>query len=394
MTKHLRMDLPEPQKKLFQISLFSPTLSIEELDNIKHSFDMAWVGKGMKVEAFEYAWSEHIGVDPENIVSVNCATEGLFQVFELLKPAGGLVPLSQVIIPTIHFIGAAQAVISAGGMPIFCDVDRRTLNPTLEHIQAKYTRHTEAVCLLHYGGVAQELDAIREWCDQKGLWLIEDAACSPATVYKGKAAGTWGHFGVWSFDAMKVISTGDGGMIYCENTEHARELRHRLYLGLDQTSGLSSQNERWWEFSVSGMGRRAVMNDIAAGIGLEQLRKLDSFVGRRYEICTKYLLGFGDNTDIINCSEVYHFPIGDRLSHYFFWIQTPRRDDLAKFLRANDIYVSFRYWPLHRAFKTGDKLPIAEWAADNTLLLPLHCNLSDSDAEMVCGKVREFYGSH
>lgn len=371
------------------IQVFSPSLGQSELLAIADSFNTGWVGKGPKVAEFEAAWARHIGVSPENVVSVNCATEGLFQVCELLKPVSGLVPFREVIIPSIHFIGAAQAITAAGGKPVWCDVDRHTLNPTLAHIQAKYSRHTGAVILLHYGGVAQELDAIREWCGDKGIWLVEDAACSPATVYKGKAAGTWGHFGVWSFDAMKVISTGDGGMIYCENPDHAKELRRRLYLGMTQESGLSSQGERWWEFSVNGMGRRAVMNDLAAGIGLAQLKRLDGFIGRRIDI-------WGDYTGSLSGLGLLlphnHMRLRHQMSSfYFYWIQAPRRDELAKFLRTNGIYTTFRYYPLHRVFKTGDSLPGAEYAADNTLLLPLHCNLSDGDVEYVCEKVREFY---
>jgi len=374
------------------IQVFSPSLDSEELANIADSFNTGWIGKGPKVAEFERAWAQHIGVNPENVVSVNCATEGLFQVMDLIRPdkfgISNIGPVGQVIIPSVHFIGAAQAIISVGGRLTFCDVDKHTLNPTLEHIQARYTRHAEAVCLLHYGGVAQELDAIRQWCDDKHIWLIEDAACSPATVYKGKAAGTWGHFGVWSFDAMKIMTTGDGGMIYCENPEHAKRLRKHLYLGMNSESGLLSQNERWWEFGVSGMGRRAIMNDLAAGMGLEQLKKLDGFVLRRGTIDIIYTTRLKD-TDIFIPTTL---DTPDCLSSaYLYWIQTPRRDDLAKFLRANDIYSTFRYYPLHRVFKTGDNLPGVDYAADNTLLLPLHCNLTDEQVNFVCTKVKEFY---
>jgi len=363
------------------INVFSPSVGQDELLAIADSFNMNWIGKGPKVIEFEAAWAQHIGVSPENVVSVNCATEGLFQVFSLLSP-------DEVIIPSIHFIGAAQAVISTGATPIFCDVDKHTLNPTLEHIQQKYTRKVEAVCLLHYGGVAQELDAIRQWCDDKHIWLIEDAACSPATVYKGKVAGTWGHFGVWSFDSMKIISTGDGGMIYCENPKHTKELRKRLYLGMDSTSGLSSQNERWWEFGVSGMGRRAIMNDLAAGMGLEQLKKLPEFIRRRGQLYIAYDNRLLDGTP---CFMPPNNPTRAELSFYFYWIQTPHRDDLAKFLRSQQIYCTFRYYPLHRVFKTDDNLPGVDYAADNTLLLPLHCNLTDEQVNFVCEKVKEFY---
>lgn len=364
-----------------RIDVFKPTLDRAELAAVAKTFESGWIGKGQRVADFEAAWAAHIGVDPKHVVSVNCATEGLFQVCEKL----GLMPGDEVIIPSIHFIGADNAIDGNGGWPVFCDVDKHTLNPTLEHIDAAWVRDkTRALILLHYGGVAQELDAIRQWCDDKGVVMIEDAACAQATTYEGKVAGTWGHFGVWSFDAMKVMSTGDGGMIYCEDADDAARLRRRLYLGLNEQSGLSSDKDRWWEYTVSDPGRRAIMNDIAASIGREQLKKLPFFIRRRHEIVLKY------------DAELYDLPI--RIPHdlnsqpyYFYWIQTERRDELARYLRSHNIYTTFRYYPLHRVFRTGQHLPGADYAADHTLLLPLHQGLSDDDVMFVCEKVKEFF---
>lgn len=368
------------------IQVFRPSFNQDDVAAVARAMESGWVGKGPKVAEFEVAWANHIGVAHENVVSVNCATEGLFQVCELLSVA---FETQEIIIPSIHFIGAANAVVSAGLDSIFCDVDKRTLNPTLEMIEGQYTKYTRGVILLHYGGVAQELDTIRQWCDHKGLWLIEDAANAPVTVYKGKAAGTWGHFGVWSFDAMKIMSTGDGGMIYCENPDHARELRKRLYLGQDTISGLASKERRWWKVESSYSGRRAVMNDLAAGIGLEQLKKLDEFVSTRSFICTDYDARFSTHLE----GNLTLPPYDEYGSFYFYWIQTPRRDELAHYLRENGIYTTFRYYPLHWTFKTGQSLPGAEYAAENTLLLPLHQGLSDANIEFICEKVREFYDS-
>lgn len=372
------------------INVFSPSLGQEELVQIASSFESGWIGKGEKVRRFEEAWAQHIGVSPENVVSVSCATEGLFQIFDLLRGEHNDW-LNEIILPSIHFVGASNAITSSFTKPVYCDVDKYTLNSTLENIQAEYHPYrTRGVCLLHYGGVAQELDTIRQWCDSKGLWLIEDAACSPATVFKGKAAGAWGHFGVWSFDAMKILSTGDGGMIYCENPDHAAELRKRLYLGMDTQSGFTSDKDKWWEFSASYPGRRAIMNDLEAGIGLEQLKKLHNFIYRRIEISGKYTTFFSGLR--CNIKIPPHSYVGNcKPSFYFYWIQTPRRDELAKYLKSQGVYTSFRYYPLHRVFKTGQTLPGVDYAADNTLLLPLHCNLINSQVEFICDKIKEFF---
>lgn len=364
------------------LQLFRPTLGASELIQIADSFDTGWIGRGPKVAEFEAAWAGHVGVDPAQIVAVNCATEGLFQICELVleRPA---YYRHEVIIPPIHFIGAANAIDSAGGYAVWCDVDPHSLNPTLDHIAAAQTSQTSAVMLLHYGGLAQELDRIRRWCNLNDILLIEDAACAPATVYKGKAAGTWGHFGVWSFDAMKIMSTGDGGMVYCENPEDAAELRRRMYLGMDETSGLTSERKTcWWKFSVNHPGRRAIMNDIAAGIGLEQLKKLPTFIAHRRDLAIEY-----DE----RLAGLVRIPPGGNGSHYFYWIQTPHRNALAVYLKEHEIYCSFRYYPLHWVFKTGQSLPGAEQAANETLLLPLHQGMTVADVVTVCERIRMFF---
>lgn len=125
------------------------------------------------------------------------------------------------------------------------------------------------------------------------------------------------------------------------------------------------------------------MNDIAAGIGLEQLKKLDGFVKRRIEIYSMY--------DDALYSTSLGLPPKPVVPTYFFWVQTPQRDELARFLRANLIYSTFRYWPLHYVFRTGDSLPGAEWAANNTLLLPLHQGLTDDQVQFICETVIKFY---
>lgn len=361
------------------INVFAPTVGQAELHQIADSFSTGWLGKSRKVAEFEVAWAAHVGTTAEHIVSTTCATEGLFQVCDLI----GLCSGDKVIMPSISFIGAANAVMATGAQVAFCDVDPRTLNPTLEHIEACFDKFVRAVIILHYGGETHSLREIRAWCDERDVILIEDAACAQATVYEGKAAGTWGHYGVWSFDAMKVMTTGDGGMVYCENTEDAERLRRKTYLGMDTATGLGSSKDKWWEFCVKEPGqRRAVMNDIAAGIGLEQLKQLPDFVKRRKAITKEYGKQLWSTVIV---------PSNLRTHYYFYWIQTPDRDALAAHLKANGVYVTFRYYPLHWAFKTGDSLPNTEHAAKHTLLLPLHQGLSDQDVAFVCEKVKEFF---
>lgn len=366
------------------INVFQPSLAYDELIEVGKVFKSCWIGRGAKVNEFEAAWAQHIGVDPAHVVAVNSCTEALFQAVRLLE----LTTCDRVVIPTIHFVGAAQAVMGVGSFPVFCDVNSRTLNATAETIEAQISHmpyHTRGVILNHYGGVACNMtDIMAMLAKYPNIKLIEDAACAPTTRYKDRAIGTFGDIGVWSFDAMKILSTGDGGMMYFKDRALADQARVTMYLGMDGESGISKTGDKWWEFEVKIMGaRRAIMNDIAAAIGIEQLKKVDEFTTKRFHIFNTYF-GLLFDLNITN-------PIPDGKPTYFYWLQTEHRDELAAHLKQAGIYTTFRYYPLHWAYRTGDILPNAEQAARTTLLLPYHQSLSDDDVNYICDKVREFY---
>lgn len=370
------------------IQVFQPELREAEAAAVARVFASNWVGRGKLVQEFEAKWAEHIGVKPEHVVSINSATEGLFQIMDVLDIEAG----DEVILPSISFVGAANAVAAKGAVPVFCDVNRETLNPTADHIREKMTNRTQAILLLHYGGVpAEEIEEIAKL----GPSLIEDSACSPASTWNGKACGTFGEFGVWSFDAMKILVAGDGGMVYCEDLADAKWLRQQAYMGLGTESGASSKvDKRWWEFEVECAGRRSIMNDITAAIGLEQLKKLkDDFVGRRRMIHGEYNEGLYREKwlKLPPCME-----LAAESSHYFYWIQLPNesiRDRLAAHLRKKGIYTTFRYYPLHLVEfygHEGGPLPGAEAAAKTTLCLPMHQGLSNSDVQRVIDEIQHF----
>jgi len=371
------------------INVFQPALGDEELEAVGRVFKSNWVGKGKVTDEFETLFAQHIGVERNLVRSISCCTEGLFQSMILL----GIGPGDEVILPTISFVGAGNAVASVGARPVFCDVDRRTLNATAEFIEAKITKRTKAVIILHYGGVPCEMDEICELLNRKGIYLIEDSACSVASRYKGKACGTFGDIGVWSFDAMKILVTGDGGMIYCKTPEMAQRVEELIYLGLKTKSGFSAKvDTRWWEFDISCYGRRAIMNDIASAIGIVQLRKLSDFIKRRKEIHEYYNCALGELDWLEIPPKV---PDYMESSYYFYWIQTKPeiRDRLAKYLRERGIYTTFRYYPLHwvKFYGAQDiRLPNAESAALSTLCIPIHQSLSNDDLDKIIESIYDF----
>ena len=369
------------------INVFQPALGAEELSAVRQVFDSNWVGKGAITEQFESLFAKHIGVERALVQSVTSCTEGLFQSMILLDIGPG----DEVILPTISFVGAANAIVSCGAKPVFCDVDKRTLNPSARHIEEKITTKTKAVIILHYGGVPCHMEQICDLVKQFNIALIEDSACSVASRVAGQACGTFGDIGIWSFDAMKILVTGDGGMIYCRNAELAKRAEELLFLGLQTKSGFASQaRTRWWEFEISLPGRRGMMNDITSAIGIEQLKKLPAFIARRQEIHHYYNQALA--LDWLQLPP--EIPAHMESSYYFYWIQTaPRlRDQLASYLREHDIYTTFRYYPLHwvKFYGTITSLSNVEVAANSTLCLPIHQSLSNDDLAKIVASIYQF----
>ena len=371
------------------INVFQPALGNEELEAVRQVFASNWPGKGPFTDRFETAFAAHIDSDRRLVRSVTSCTEGLFLALRLLDVGPG----DEVILPTISFVGAANAIVDRGARPVFCDVDAASLNAVADTIAPCISSRTRAILLLHYGGVPCDMDAIVALTRHHGLSLVEDNACSVSSSYRDTPCGLFGDVSVWSFDSMKALVTGDGGMIRCRTREWADLAERLLYLGLEQQSGLQKEAEtRWWEFDVACSGRRAILNDIAAAIGLEQLKKLPAFIRRRREVHERYDTAFASVDWLRRPPPV---PADRTSSYYMYWIQVPgggRRDRLATHLRQRDIYTTFRYHPLHRVafYGASSRLPNAEQAADETLCLPLHQSLSNADLDCVVDAVRCF----
>ncbi|MCF2436250.1 DegT/DnrJ/EryC1/StrS family aminotransferase [Streptomyces thinghirensis] len=371
------------------INLFQPQVGKEELDAVAEVFDSHWLGHGPRTKAFEADFAEHIGVDAEQVVFINSGTAGLFLALEALDLAEG----DEVVLPSLSFVAAANAIGSTGARPVFCDVDARTLNPTAEDVERSLTPRTKAVIVLHYGGYPGDIVRIARLCRERGVALVEDAACSVASRVGGRAVGSFGDLAMWSFDAMKVMVTGDGGMLYVRDRELAARARRLAYHGLAQPSGFghAKVSHRWWELDVPEIGRRVIGNDLTAAIGSVQLRRLPELVARRREIVELY------DRELAGLDGVRTpppLPEGHESSYYFYWVQmSPEiRDEVASELYAAGIYTTFRYAPLHKvpAYRAQDEvLPASDKASGETLCLPLHPGLADDDVRTVAAALRE-----
>lgn len=374
------------------INLFQPNLGDDELVLIKEVFDSNWIGKGKVVKDFEEGFANSLLSNSSHFLSTTSCTEAIFLSTKLFNFVKG----DEIIVPAISFPSIGSAIVDSGAKIIFCDVDKHSLNTRAKDIQKVLSDKTKAVYITHYGGVPCDMDEIIQLCNQHKVLVIEDSACAVRSFYKGQACGTIGDMGMWSFDAMKTLSTADGGMMYIKNFHKRIEAEEGLYLGLPvkSKSGLDSSSDsvNWWEFEMNRTGRRAIMNNVTAAMGLSQLSKLDGFINQRKNIHTKYMKVLKNVGDI-------QLPLVPDFKHtssyYFFWIQTKYRDELAKFLLNKGVYTTFRYWPLNKielfSKYTDNECPNSDYAALHTLNIPLHQSLSDEDVNLIINGIKEFY---
>ena len=359
------------------IQMFSNSLGEEELQAVKKVFESKWLGAGPETAAFEKEFAEKVGA--KYALTTNSCTSALFISMKVLDIGPG----DEVIIPTIHFVGAANAIIDCGATPVFADVDPNYLNITAAEIERLRAKNTRAVMLLHYGGHSCDMDAIKDAA--AGLYIIEDSANSILSTYKGKYCGTLGDIGCYSFDPMKMLVTGDGGMMTFNRESLYQKAKLHRYLGIvDQSSGLEAikaGNDNWWEFDVACSAGRHVSNDISSAIGRVQLKKLDGFIARRKEIWDMYQ---DDTSGAFPITPPEPYPLSTS-SYYLYWIRSENRTEIAKKLFENGIYTTFRYFPLHmvKKYRSGERLPVAEEINKIALNLPLHQNLTNEEVEKI-----------
>ncbi|MGE7389158.1 DegT/DnrJ/EryC1/StrS family aminotransferase [Streptomyces sp. NPDC004126] len=374
------------------INLFQPQVGAEELDAVAGVFHDRRLGNGRRTRAFEEAFAAHLGIPADHVVFTSSGTTALHLAVETLDLREG----DEVVLPSIVLPATAEAVAGRGGRPVFCDVDRRSLNPSLEDIEAVLTARTRAVLLLHYGGRTGDVVRIAARCRELGVLLIEDGACSVASSVGGVPAGTFGDLAVWSFDPGRVIVTGDGGMVYAKDPQRAARTRLLAQRGLVRATsfGRAAVDSAAGRTPPPEYGRGIVGNDLTAAIGQVQLRRLPEMVERRTRIAERYDRELAGTEGLLTPPPL---PEGQETTHCLYWVQLDPaiKDKVVGDLLAEEIDTTSHYAPLHR-FGPQDtsgeqpppRLPACDWAVDRTVRLPLHPGLSDEDVAAVIGSLR------
>ncbi len=363
------------------INVFGSKVGQEEIAQITESINNQWMGMGPKTKAFEAKMAERLQQD--KFVLVDSGSNGLYMALTLLELPKG----SEIIIPSFTWVSCAQVVMLAGCVPVFCDVDLESQNVTAETIKPHITENTSAIMVVHYAGLPVDLDPILEL----GYPVVEDACHAVDSLYKGKPCGTIGDAGVYSFDAVKNLSMGEGGGVVSKNSKLLERANVLRYCGIGKSGFEASTHgkDRWWEYNIVEPFIKMNPSDIAAGIGLAQLGKLDELQAYRKKIWDIYQDEFGAVDWIMTPQEAAE---GDRHSYFTYFIRVPRRDEMAKKLFDEGIYTTLRYHPLHLnpLYNSKAELPNSELLNETGLNIPLHPSLTMEDVDKIVDRVKAF----
>lgn len=363
------------------INVFGSRVGKEEIAQITDSIQNQWMGMGPKTKLFEKRMAERLHVD--RFVLVDSGSNGLFMAISLLNLPKG----SEIIVPSFTWVSCAQAVLLAGCVPVFCDVDLETQNITADLVKPHITANTSAIMVVHYAGLPVDMDPIMEL----GYPVIEDTCHAVDSIYKGKYCGTIGNVGVYSFDAVKNLSMGEGGGVISNNVDEITRADVLRYCGIGKSGFEASTNgkERWWEYNIVEPFIKMNPSDIAAAIGLAQLDKLDELQAFRKKVWDIYQKEF-ESVDWIKTP--VEAADGDKHSYFTYFIRVPRRDEMAKYLFDNGIYTTLRYHPLHLnpIYKSKGSLPNSEQLNEEGLNIPLHPSLSMDDVDKIVTCIKNF----
>ncbi|MEX2246003.1 MAG: DegT/DnrJ/EryC1/StrS family aminotransferase [Dehalococcoidia bacterium] len=366
------------------IPVFRPSFDDEEWYALREPLQAGWVALGPKTKEFEQRFAEYIGVP--HAVALNSATAALHLAMKILDVEGG-----EVITTPLTFVSTNHAILYNGGTPVFADLEEDTLNIDPAQIERLITTKTKAIMLVHYGGHACDVDRIKEIIGDRDIKIIEDAAHAAGGEYKGRKVGTLGDAACFSFQAVKNMTTGDGGMLTVWDEDFDRRVRELRWLGLssDTASRSATDGKYSWYYEAVEVGFKCHMNDIAAAIGLVQLRKLDRMNERRRELAAQYDRAFAAADWIQTPVEKEY----TRSARHNYVIKVDNRDDLIAFLREREIstgvhYVPNHFYQMYRGCKAD--VPVTERVWRKLVTLPLFPDLTGDQMEHIIGSVLEF----
>lgn len=373
-----RYAAPAPQP---EVPFALPDIGEDEIAAVVECLRSGWITTGQRALTFERNFSEFLGGGIESIAVSSC-TEGL----QIALAALGIGPGDEVITTDMTFSATAMSVVHVGARPVIVDIDPVTMNIDPQRVADAVTPRTKAIVPVHYAGLSCDMDAISDIARRHGLKVIEDAAHSFPATWHGRMIGhKTSDATVFSFYATKTITTGEGGMITVADPAVAKKMRVLRLHGIDRDAFDRYRAKGSWRYEIVAPGLKSNLTDMAAALGIVQLKRAWALQKRREQLWRTYSERLARLPLVLPAPA----PQGETHAYHLYPIRLRReapigRDDFIAGLRERGIACSVHFIPLHQHRYWQETLglsdaqfPHAEKAFQGLVTLPLYTSMPD-----------------
>lgn len=357
------------------MNFFDTTITEQAKNNVADVLETTFVSEGQWVDSFEVEIEAMFGY--KNCVALNSCTSALHLALIL----SGVKPGDEVILPAQTFKATGDVVVQCGATPVFADIEKETGNIDPYSVWEKTTEKTKAVISVSWGGTPPNLERLLEY--PKNIALIQDNAHALGSTYNDQPIANFGDFSCFSFQAIKSLTTGDGGMLTCKNYHDYYRARKLRWFNIDRENDkVGFDGERMYDSHE--VGYKYHMNNIAAAIGLGNLHGVKERQARRKWVADQY--------DALWHPSKHPTPTSrDGSSDWLYTILTEKRDDFIRMVRSKDIPVSVVHNGIDRNSLFGGidrSLLNQRYWDEHHICLPCHSGLTDEDVQKVCDAIR------
>lgn len=372
-------------------------ISDSDIDEVVKVLKSDFITQGPKVKEFEDDFAQYIG--SKYAVAVSNGTAAL----HLSALALGIKPGDKVITTPITFAASANCVLYCGGVVDFVDIDPDTFLMDLDKLEEKLANNPDGsykgVIPVDFGGLPVNTERLRKIADKYNLWIIEDACHAPGANYLNSKKeeifcgdGNYSDLTIFSFHPVKHVATGEGGMITTNNEVLYNKLLMLRTHGITKSPDLLQENHGGWYYEMQQLGFNYRLTDIAASLGITQLKRANEGLQHRNRIASKYIEAFGQlDISFQQRSDVFNN------AYHLFVIQADNRLELYNYLQDNNVFAQVHYIPVHLqpyyqnlGFKRGD-YPVSEAYYEKCISLPMYPTLTDKEQNYIIEKVLAYY---
>tara|TARA_B100001121_G_scaffold244599_1_gene219356 strand:+ start:236 stop:1378 length:1143 start_codon:yes stop_codon:yes gene_type:complete len=362
--------------------LFHPYISKNSFKNVKKVLSGRWIGQGPLVDKFELKFKSMFAKN-NHCLATGSGTDSLHLSYIL----SGLKEGDEVIAPLFTCTATNIPFLYMGVKIKFADIDPQTMNISINSVKQLITKKTKAIICMHYGGLPCDLDELHKLTKKYKIPLIEDAAHALGATFKGKPIGSISDFTMFSFQAIKHITTADGGMLCIKNKKLINKAKRIRWFGIDR----EKKQRATWENDIFEVGYKYQMTDLGASVGLEGLKDFKKVLNHRRNIFNIYLDRLSKNKNILCVNK----DDGKRThAAWLFTIISKKKDLIQRKLRerrieTNQVHFRNDKYSIFKKFVKGKKYPNMDYAENKYLAIPVHHKVSFSKAKYIADLINK-----